>query len=73
MRKSYKLENLECANCAAKMENDISKLDGIESADIAFMTGRMRIEFDEDADIDSVLEAAQGIVSKYERDCRIVR
>lgn len=73
MKRTYKLENLECANCAAKMESDIAKLDGVEDASIAFMTGKMRIEIADDADADAVMGAAQDIVSKYEGDCRIVR
>lgn len=71
MKRSFKLENLGCANCAAKMEADISRLPGVESARIAFMTQRLTIEADE-ASFDSVLERAQAICASYEPDCSIV-
>lgn len=73
MRRNFKLENLECANCASKMEADIAKLDGVDSASIAFMTGRLTINFVDGADVDDVLDKAQDLISKYEKDCTIVR
>ncbi len=42
MRKTFKLQNLECANCAAKMESDINKIEGVEKATISFMTQKAR-------------------------------
>ena len=48
MKKRFKLEGLECANCAAKMESQIRKIKGIESASISFITGRMTIECNEE-------------------------
>ena len=49
MRKSFKLENLDCANCAAKMENAIRKIDGVHDATVSFMTQKMKVEFAEGA------------------------
>ncbi|MCD8317053.1 MAG: cation transporter [Eggerthellaceae bacterium] len=72
MRKSYKLENLECANCATKMQNDISKIPTVNKASISFMTSKLIIDADTD-DISSVLDSAQKICSKYEPDCKILR
>ena len=69
MKRSFKLENLCCANCAAKIETSINKLDGVE-ASISFMTQRLNIEAE---DMDSAVEPAQGIISKIEPDCVIVR
>lgn len=69
MKRLYKLENLECANCAAKMEEDIKKLDIIDDANIAFMTARLTLS---SHDMPAAIEAAQKIVSKYEKDCRIL-
>ena len=43
MKKVFKLEDLDCANCAAKMENAISKIEGVESANVSFMTQKMTI------------------------------
>ena len=45
MRKSYELENLECANCAAKMERDISAFPEVKKCTITFMTSRMSISY----------------------------
>lgn len=73
MTKSYKLSNLECANCAAKMETDISKLDGVNEAAIAFMTSRMKLDIADGTDIDTLLDEAQKIIHKYEEGCDIVR
>ncbi len=72
MKRSFKLENLGCANCAAKMESDIAKLEGVSAARIAFMTQRLTIEAD-DASFDSIVEKAQKICAGYEPDCVIVR
>lgn len=72
MKKVYRLENLGCANCAAKMERAISRIDGVESASVGFMTRRLIIEAEE-SDLDAILDKAQSLISKYEKDCKIVR
>ena len=48
MRKSFKLENLDCANCAAKMETGINQLPGVNKASISFMTSKLIIDADTD-------------------------
>ena len=68
MKKVFKLEDLDCANCAAKMENAISKIEGVESANVSFMTQKMTIEAD---DIDSVLKPALKAAKKLEPDFEI--
>ena len=73
MIKSYKLEELDCANCASKMEHDISQIPGVEKANITFMTSRMKIDFSDGANIDQILDEAQGIIHKYEDQCNIIR
>lgn len=72
MRKAFKLQDLECANCAAKMESGIKEIDGVQSATISFMTSKLVIEADEGR-FDVILAEAQRIYSKYEPDCVIVR
>ena len=72
MKKTFRLEDLDCANCAAKMQNAIEKLDGVKSVSISFMTQRMTLEAD-DADFEDVLKAAQNVIKKIEPDCTIVR
>ena len=72
MKRSFKLEELGCANCASKMECDIAKLDGVNSANINFMTSKLVLDADTDS-MDELLDKAQAICSKYEPDCVIVR
>lgn len=72
MRKAFKLENLGCANCAAKMEADINKLDGVSKATISFMTQRLVIEANDDR-FPAILDEAQAIISRFESDCIIKR
>ena len=71
MRKSYKLVDLDCAHCAAKMEEAVKKLPGVKSATVNFMALKMVIEADE-ADMDSVCKAAVAACKKIEPDCEIV-
>ena len=72
MRKSFKLEDLECANCAAKMEADIAKISGVNSVTISFMTSKLTLDAD-DNQFNHILDQAQAICSKYEPDCTILR
>lgn len=72
MRKVFKMEDLECANCAAKMQDAISKIDGVNSANISFMTQKLTLDA-EDERFDAILDAAQKAISKFEKDCVIVR
>ena len=71
MRKSYKLEDLDCANCAAKMEEAISKIPGVTKVSVNFMAQKMILEA-EDAVFDSVLKEAEKTIAKVEPDCRII-
>ena len=71
MKKTYRLENLDCANCAAKMETAIGKLDGVNSASIAFMTQRLKLDV-ADGRLDDVLPRAQAAIRAIEKDCVIV-
>lgn len=71
MKRSYKLQDLDCANCASKMECDIQKLPGVDSARISFMTSKLTIEADAD-EFDHLLDEAQSICSRYEKDCVIL-
>lgn len=72
MKRSFKLQDLDCANCASKMEEDISKLEGVNSATISFMTGKLTLDAD-DAAFEGALTRAQEICTRYEPDCVIVR
>ena len=70
MKKTFELEELDCAHCAAKMETAIGKIDGVISANISFMTQKLTIEADE-KDFDKILKLAQKTIKKIEPDCRI--
>lgn len=72
MKKVFKLENLDCANCAAKMERLIQKIDGVGSATISFMTQKLTIDADE-ARFDEILAKAEDACRKVDADCRIIR
>lgn len=72
MKRTYKMEELCCANCAAKMETAINKLDDVDTAVINFMSQRITIVADEDK-FENVLNEAQRIITKIERDCKIIR
>ena len=71
MKKTYKMIDLDCANCAAKMEEAIKKIDGVTSASVSFMTQKMTIEGD-DARFDQIVKEAVKVCSKVDPDCEIV-
>lgn len=72
MRKAFKLQDLDCANCAAKMENAISNIDGVKSATVSFMTQKLVLEADDDC-FDAVLDEAERACRRIEPDCVILR
>jgi copper chaperone CopZ len=67
MKKTFKLEGLDCANCAAKIENAVKALDGVSSTTVNFMTTKMVIEGD-DAKFEEIIKAAAAIAKKVEPD-----
>ena len=71
MKKTYKLIDLDCANCAAKMENAIRKIDGVTSATVSFMSQKMTVEGD-DARFDAIMQEVVKVCRKVESDCEIV-
>jgi len=70
MKKIFKLIDLDCANCAAKMEAAINKIDGVESATVSFMTQKLTIEAEESR-FEEILKQAQKAIEKIEPDCSI--
>lgn len=72
MRKVYKLQDLDCANCAAKMEDAIKKIDGVNSATMSFMTQKLVIDV-EDGRLDEVMNQAVAVCKKVEPDMVILR
>ncbi len=71
MKKIFKLEDLDCANCAAKMERAIAKIDGVTSATVSFMAQKLNIEAD-DARFDDIMKQVVKTRKKVEPDCKII-
>lgn len=70
MKKRYKLTDLDCANCAAKMEAAIRKIDGVNDATVSFMAQKMTIDADDER-FDSILKEIVAVCKKVEPDCVI--
>ena len=70
MKKTYKIE-VDCANCALKMEEAAKKVEGVQDAAVSFMTQKMKVEFAEGADDKAVMKAVVKACKKVEDDCEI--
>lgn len=70
MKKKFKLTDLDCANCAAKMETAIKKIDGVTDVTVSFLTQKMTIEAD-DGRFDDIVKEAAAVCRKIEPDCVI--
>jgi copper chaperone CopZ len=70
MKKTYKIE-VDCANCALKMEDAAKKVDGVADATVSFMSQKMKVEFAEGADVDDVMNRVVKACKKVEDDCEI--
>ena len=71
MKKKFKLEDLDCANCAAKMEEGIKKIPGVNDASVSFMTQKMMVDADDDR-FDEIMKEVVAVCAKVEPDCRIL-
>ncbi|MCM1524284.1 MAG: cation transporter [Ruminococcus sp.] len=71
MKKVFKLIDLDCANCAKKMEDAVNKIDGVESASVSFMSQKMTVNAPEDK-FDDIMKQAVKVCKKIEPDCEIV-
>lgn len=72
MKKVYRLEELDCANCAAKMERAIEQLPGVEKASVNFMSQKLILNADENR-YNEILDAVEKTIRRIEPDCRIVK
>ena len=70
MKKTYKID-VDCANCANKMEEAAQKTEGVKSAVVNFMTLKMNVEFEEGADPKSVMQEVRRNCKNVEDDCEI--
>ena len=72
MVKVFKVEDLDCANCAAKIEEGISKLDGVNSVSVSFLAQKITLDADE-SKLDGIVDEMAKIAKKIEPDCRIIK
>ena len=71
MKKRFKLVDLDCANCAAKMEDAIKTVDGVKDATVSFVMQKMTVEAD-DARFDDIMKEIVKVCKRVEPDCEIV-
>jgi len=71
MKKVFLMKEIDCANCAAKMENAINKIEGVTSAKVSFMAQKLILEAPEEV-FERVLEESRKVVRKIESGCEIV-
>lgn len=71
MKKKFKLQDLDCANCVAKMEEAIKKLPGVHDASVSFMTQKLMVDA-EDAQFDDIMKQVADVCAKVEPDCKIL-
>ena len=70
MKKTYALIDLDCANCAAKMERAIAKIDGVNEVTVSFLAQKLVLDAD-DARFDAILDEVIATIRKVEPDCRL--
>lgn len=71
MKKRFDMEDLDCANCAAKMEEAIKKIEGVIDANVSFMAQKLTIEAEEAA-FDKIMKQVVKAVKKVDSDCEVV-
>ena len=72
MKKKFNLIDLDCANCAAKMEEAIKKLPGVTDASVSFLNQKMTVEAADGVDFDALMQEVVKLCKKVEPDCQIV-
>lgn len=71
MKKRFQLVDLDCANCAAKMEDAIKRVEGVRDASVSFLSQKMTVEAD-DARFDEIMREIVKVCKRVEPDCEIV-
>lgn len=71
MKKTFKIEELDCPNCAAKLEKAISEIEGVQKASVSFIAGKMIIEADE-ADLDGIIAKIPSVAKKTIPECTVI-
>lgn len=70
MKSTYKIRGIDCANCAAQLENAISKVEGVQSASISFMSERMALEYDEQSK-EEIMKKIKKVIKREEPDAEL--
>lgn len=71
MKKSFKMEDLDCANCAAKMERAIAEIPGVNKATVSFMAQKLVLDAEDDR-FDEIVIQAVKCVKKVDPDCEVI-
>ncbi|MGQ5426594.1 cation transporter [Thermophilibacter sp. ZX-H3] len=72
MRKSFKLDEIDCANCARKLQDELARVDGVDAVSVNFMTQKLTLSAADDR-FDDVLGRVVALAAKIEPDCEIIR
>ena len=72
MKKAFKLDEIDCANCARELQDELSKLEGVKSVSVNVMTQQLTLEA-ADAEFNEVLERVVDFTADAEPDCEIIR
>ena len=71
MRKSFKLDEIDCANCARKLQDELARVDGVDAVSVNFMTQKLTLSAADDR-FDDVLGRVVALAAKIEPDCEII-
>ena len=71
MKKTFKIEDLDCPNCAAKLEKAISEIDGVKKASVSFIAGKMIVEA-EDSDFEAIVAKIPSVAKKTIPECTVI-
>ena len=72
MRKSFRLDEIDCANCARKLQDELVRLDGVDAVSVNFMTQKLTLTATDER-FDEVLDRVIALVARVEPDCEIIR
>ena len=72
MEKAFRIDGIDCANCAAKIENAVREIEGVISASVSFMSGKLVLEAEEER-FEEILDAAEKLIAKVDSDVTLVR
>ena len=72
MEKAFRIDGIDCANCAAKIENAVQEIEGVISASVSLMSGKLVLEAEEER-FEEILDAAEKLIAKVDSDVTLVR